>query len=156
MTVDYLGVYGVCLKDNRVLCIKKTKGPYKNRYDLPGGSQKLKEGFTETLVREYLEETGYLVNSYNNCRVYDVFVEEEERTVHHMMVFYDVEIETYQSKEIQTFLGDEKNDSAGMYWMDISELNIINASPLLLKLKQEIMNDDNLLEKTEYKSWKIL
>ncbi len=77
MTVDYLGVYGVCLKDNRVLCIKKTKGPYKNRYDLPGGSQKLKEGFTETLVREYLEETGYLVNSYNNCRVYDVFVEEE-------------------------------------------------------------------------------
>ncbi len=72
------------------------------------------------------------------------------------MVFYDVEIETYQSKEIQTFLGDEKNDSAGMYWMDISELNITNASPLLLKLKQEIMNDDNLLEKTEYKSWKIL
>ena len=156
MTVDYLGVYGVCLKDNRVLCIKKTKGPYKNRYDLPGGSQKFKEGFTETLLREYLEETGYLVNSYNNCRVYDVFVEEEERTVRHMMVFYDVEIETYQSKEIQTFLGDEKNDYAGMYWMDISELNITNASPLLLKLKQEIMNDDNLLEKTEYKSWKIL
>lgn len=146
----------MCLKDNRVLCIKKTKGPYKNRYDLPGGSQKFKEGFTETLLREYLEETGYLVNSYNNCRVYDVFVEEEERTVRHMMVFYDVEIETYQSKEIQTFLGDEKNDSAGMYWMDISELNITNASPLLLKLKQEIMNDDNLLEKTEYKSWKIL
>ena len=73
-----------------------------------------------------------------------------------MMVFYDVEIETYQSKEIQTFLGNEKNDSAGVYWMDISELNITNASPLLLKLKQEIMNDDNLLEKTEYKSWKIL
>lgn len=23
MTVDYLGVYGVCLKDNRVLSIKK-------------------------------------------------------------------------------------------------------------------------------------
>ena len=73
-----------------------------------------------------------------------------------MMVFYDVEIETYQSKEIQTFLGNEKNDSSGIYWMDISELNITNASPLLLKLKQEIMNDDNLLEKTKYKSWKIL
>ena len=73
-----------------------------------------------------------------------------------MMVFYDVEIETYQSKEIQTFLGNEKNDSAGIYWMDINELNITNASPLLLKLKQEIMNDDNLLEKTEYKSWSIL
>ena len=78
------------------------------------------------------------------------------RHSHHMMVFYDVEIETYRSKEIQTFLGNEKNDSAGIYWMDISGLNITNASPLLLKLKQEIMNDDNLLEKTKYKSWKIL
>jgi len=73
-----------------------------------------------------------------------------------MMVFYDVEIETYQSKEIQTFLGNEKNDSAGIYWMDISELNITNASPLLLKLKQEILNDSNILEKIEYKSWSIL
>ena len=73
-----------------------------------------------------------------------------------MMVFYDVEIETYQSKEIQTFLGDEKNDSSGIYWMDISELNITNASPLLLKLKQEILNDSNILEKIEYKSWRIL
>ncbi len=73
-----------------------------------------------------------------------------------MMVFYDVEIETYQSKEIQTFLGNEKNDSAGIYWMDISELNITNASPLLLKLKQEILNDSNILEKIEYKSWRIL
>ena len=73
-----------------------------------------------------------------------------------MMVFYDVEIETYQSKEIQTFLGIEKNDSAGIYWMDISELNITNESPLLLKLKQEILNDSNILEKIEYKSWRIL
>ena len=73
-----------------------------------------------------------------------------------MMVFYDVEIETYQSKEIQTFLGNEKNDSAGIYWMDISGLNITNASPLLLKLKQEILNDSNILEKIEYKSWRIL
>lgn len=72
-----------------------------------------------------------------------------------MMIFYDVEIETYQSKEIQTFLGNEKNDSAGIYWMDISELNITNASPLLL-LKQEILNDSNILEKIEYKSWRIL
>lgn len=73
-----------------------------------------------------------------------------------MLVFYDVEIETYQSKEIQTFLGNEKNDSAGIYWMDISELNITNESPLLLKLKQEILNDSNILEKIEYKSWRIL
>ena len=60
------------------MCIKKVRGPYKNRFDLPGGSQNTSEGFTETLVREFLEETGYKVSFYDNCRVYDVFVEEEE------------------------------------------------------------------------------
>lgn len=73
-----------------------------------------------------------------------------------MMVFYDVKIESNQLEKIQAVLGNEKNDSAGIYWMDISELNITNASPLLLKLKQEILNDSNILEKIEYKSWRIL
>ena len=78
MIINHIGVYGICIEDNKLLCIKKARGPYKNRFDLPGGSQKENEGLTETLVREFREETGYLVNSYNNCRVYDVFVEEEE------------------------------------------------------------------------------
>ena len=73
-----------------------------------------------------------------------------------MMVFYDVKIESNQLEKIQAVLGNEKNDFAGIYWMNISELNITNASPLLLKLKQEILNDSNILEKIEYKSWRIL
>ncbi len=156
MVIDYLGIYDVCLKENRVLCIKKARGPYKNRFDLPGGSQKTSEGFTETLVREFLEETGYKVSSYDNCRVYDAFVEEKERTVHHIMIFYDVEIEDHQLVEVQTILGDEINDSEGSCWLEIDKINIDNASPILLKLKQEILNDSNILEKIEYKSWNTL
>ena len=68
MFIDYLGINGVCLKENKVLWIKKARGLYKNRFDLPGGSQKTSEGFTETLVREFLEGTGYKVSSYDNCR----------------------------------------------------------------------------------------
>ena len=40
MIVNHFGVYGICIKDNKLLCIKKERGPYKNRFDLPGGSQK--------------------------------------------------------------------------------------------------------------------
>ena len=156
MIVNYFGVYGVCLRDDVVLCIKKARGPYKNRYDLPGGSQKEYEGLTETLIREYLEETGYNIKTYDNCRIYDVFVEEINRTVHHIMVFYDVEIEQQGQKNISSFVDSERNDSNGACWVSISELNINNASPLLLKLKQEVMNDSCLLEKTVYKSWEIL
>ena len=156
MIVNYFGVYGVCFRDDMVLCIKKARGPYKNRYDLPGGSQKEYEGLTETLIREYLEETGYNVKTYGNCRVYDVFVEEINCTVHHIMAFYDVRIEQQYQKNVSSFVDSERNDSKGACWVSIGELNINNASPLLLKLKQEVMNDSCLLEKTEYKSWKIL
>ena len=92
MITNHIGIYGICIRDNKLLCIKKGRGPYKNRFDLPGGSQKENEGLIETLVREFREETGYQIKGYGDCRIYDVFVEESNRTVHHIMVFYDVDI----------------------------------------------------------------
>ena len=73
----HFGVYGVCLQEGKLLCIEKTRGPYQQRYDLPGGSQEPGEGLTETLKREVLEETGYTLRSYSNPRIYDVMVFKE-------------------------------------------------------------------------------
>jgi MutT/NUDIX family protein len=53
-------------------------------------------------------------------------------------------------------LEDELNDSSGIYWIDLEELDIKNSSPLILKLKQELSNDKNTLEKVIYKNWEIL
>lgn len=138
------------------MCIKKERGSYKNRFDLPGGSQKENEGLTETLVREFQEETGCYIKGYGNCRVYDVFVEESNRTVHHIMIFYNVDINLEQQDAISEKLEDELNDSSGIYWIDLEELDIKNSSPLILKLKQELSNDKNTLEKVIYKNWEIL
>ena len=73
----HFGVYGVCLQEGKLLCIEKTRVPYQHRFDLPGGSQELGEGLTETLKREVLEETGYTLSRYSNPRGYDVLVQEE-------------------------------------------------------------------------------
>ena len=135
---------------------KKGKRPYKNRFDLPGGSQKENEGLIETLVREFREETGYQIKNYRNCRVYDVFVKEQKRMVHHIMVFYNVDINFEQQDIISEKLEDELNDSSGIYWIDFEELDINNSSPLILKFKQELSNDKTILEKVVYKNWKIL
>lgn len=156
MIINYIGVYGICIKDNKLLCIKKVRGPYKNRFDLPGGSQKESEGLTETLVREFQEETGCQIKGYGNCRAYDVFVEESNRTVHHIMVFYNVDINLEQQDTISEKLEDELNDSSGIYWIDFEELDINNSSPLILKSKQVLSNDKTILEKVVYKNWEIL
>lgn len=76
--------------------------------------------------------------------------------VHYITAFYDVEIEWQYQEIVPRFIDFEQNDSSGACQILISELNINNASPLLMKLKQEIMNDSSLLEKTEYKFWEIL
>jgi hypothetical protein len=53
-------------------------------------------------------------------------------------------------------LENELNDSSGIYWIDLEELDIKNSPPLILKLKQELSNDKNTLEKVIYKNWEIL
>ena len=156
MIVNHIGVYGVYIKDHKLLCIRKERGPYKNRFDLPGGSQKEYESLTETLVREFQEETGYQIDDYSNCRAFDVFVEETNRTVYHIMVFYDVDVNLNEQDVVLEKLEDELNDSSGLYWIDLKELDISNASPLILKLKQELGNDETVYEKAVYKNWEIL
>ena len=72
------------------------------------------------------------------------------------MVFYDVDVNFEQQDEVLEKLVDELNDSSGIYWIDLEKLAISNASPVILKLVQELSNDESILEKVVYNNWKIL
>ena len=153
----HFGVYGVCYEDGKLLCIEKTRGPYQNRFDLPGGSQELSEGLTETLKREVLEETGYTLSRYLNPRIYDVLVQEEGQdfAVHHTMAFYDVVLDFESSqKSLPHEVLDGSNDSANVIWLNLEEITEENASPLVLKVKAELLGFPEL-DKTSYKNWKV-
>lgn len=153
----HFGVYGVCLQEGKLLCIEKTRGPYQNRFDLPGGSQELGEGLTETLKREILEETGYSLSSYSNSRIYDVMVQEEGKdfAVHHIMAFYDIVLDfEHSQKSLPHEVHDGSNDSANASWLNLEEITEENASPLLLKVKTELLGFPEL-DKTSYTNWKV-
>ena len=64
----HLGVYGLVIKDNKILLIKKVSGPYDGLLDLPGGSLEFGERPIETLKRELEEETGIKVKK---CELFD-------------------------------------------------------------------------------------
>ena len=153
----HFGVYGICYENGKLLCIEKTRGPYQHRFDLPGGSQELGEGLTETLKREVLEETGYTLSSYSNPRIYDVLVHEEGQdfAVHHVMAFYDVVLDFESSqKSLPQEVLDGSNDSANVIWLNLEEITEENASPLVLKVKSELLGFPEL-DKTSYKNWKV-
>ena len=153
----HFGVYGICFENGKLLCIEKTRGPYQHRFDLPGGSQELGEGLTETLKREVLEETGYTLSGYSNPRIYDVMVQEEGQdfVVHHIMAFYDIALNFESSqKSIPQEVHDGSNDSASAIWLPIEQMTQENASPLVLKAKAELLGFPEL-ELTNYRNWKV-
>ncbi|SET96606.1 NUDIX domain-containing protein [Salinibacillus kushneri] len=59
------GVYGIYVEGNKLLVINKNGGPYKNRYDLPGGSLESGESLSVAIQREFKEETGKPLNGLN-------------------------------------------------------------------------------------------
>lgn len=60
MKLTHFGIYGIVLNENKdsILLVKKTRGPYTDLYDLPGGTPEHNESNDETLKREFLEEVG--------------------------------------------------------------------------------------------------
>ena len=58
------GVYGVILREDNILLVLKTRGPYKGLWDLPGGRLEKGESKEQALIREISEETGVKVEKF--------------------------------------------------------------------------------------------
>jgi mutator protein MutT len=127
----YIGVYALIKKEDKILLIKKSRGSSIGKLDLPGGGFEFGETPLETLHREVKEETGLTVakaelldvlsknNTYKNA-------EGEEKTIHHIGILYQTEIESNED-QLKNFADGE--DSLGAEWVEISSLNKDNLSP---------------------------
>ena len=104
-------------------CIRKTRGPYRGRFDLPGGTPEEGESLVETLRREMLEETGFQVSAIHQNTIRDVFVTVPEiARVHHEFVLFAIDVEEKNAQTVEDFVtSEEKNDSKGIVWVPLEK-----------------------------------
>lgn len=132
VTRAHLGVYGVIKQGNKILVIKKARGPYTGLYDLPGGTPENNETSEETVTREIKEETNCDVLNISNKRIYTIlfnhFTSKSGDTgcLQHTGILFDVSV-----RGIPTITGDGL-DSNGAKWVQINELSPLNATPFVL------------------------
>ena len=130
----HLGAYGLVIKDNNILLIKKVGGPYDGKLDLPGGTIEFGERPEDALKRELMEEVGIEVVNFQLFDADSVSFEWQYKEdvllkVHHMGIFFKVlNYNNEIKKEIKV---DEINDdSLGAEFIDIDKLKKEKLSPI--------------------------
>lgn len=125
----HAGIYGVILNDNNILLIKKSRGPYKGKFDLPGGKLEHGEALLDGLAREINEEVGLTAKSftlYDNYSVTADFTDgEKEISMYHVGLLYVVTVVSGENIKETT----DEEDSLGAAWHPIASLNSEQLSP---------------------------
>ncbi|WP_336771443.1 NUDIX hydrolase [Paenibacillus sp. MMO-58] len=129
----HIGVYGICMVNEKILVIRKSLGPYSGQFDLPGGRLEVSESLEQGLKREFNEETGFKVKELNNIGVCDFSVlwtlqDDSTEFVHHIAILYEVIVAGIIGEAVVQFDG---QDSNGYDWISIDEVTPINSSPLV-------------------------
>lgn len=128
----HLGIYGIFEKNHRILLVKKSRGPYKSTWDLPGGRQEHGESIFQTLQREVFEETGVVLSKmapYKNASFLVEYKESETLiSLHHTCLIYHA-LEFDDSATKKNIVAE---DVSGCSWIEKSNLSQLPLSRVVL------------------------
>lgn len=133
--IKHLGVYGIIIKENNILLVKKACGPYTNKLDLPGGSIEFCEKPENALKRELKEETNLDITEYKLFDANSVNVEWSSNNTaiktHHIGIFYKItKYKNTIKKEIE--INNVNDDSLGADFYPIKDLKKENLSAIAI------------------------
>lgn len=124
----HIGAYGIVVKNNKIVLIKKARGGYTGKLDLPGGGIEHNETPEDALKRELMEEIGANVISYKLLMVKDSNIiwqikENFYEDLHHIGIIYSANICGNIKKTPDGI------DSNGANWYNINKLDLDTLTP---------------------------
>lgn len=128
-------VKALIVHDDQVLLVRRSGGRYGDCYALPGGGQAHYEAMEETLVRECLEETGYLVRPIKFLALYEEIREDDYLRKHYPDYTHQVYhvflcgLESERSCPPTA----EDYDQVGCEWVGIERLQDLNLQPVAIR-----------------------
>lgn len=151
------GVYGILIKAGELAVIKKNGGPYKNRYDLPGGSLEEGETLSAALHREFKEETGLTATAVKQLGTINFLYPwsyQDTTMNNHICVFYEItKAVGAVAKTLPQFSG---QDSLGALFVSFEKLTEKNASPLVLAAKEFYLQHSFAAVEQRFSTWEVL
>ncbi len=125
----HIGAYGIITKENKIVLIKKARGGYTGKLDLPGGGIEHNETPEEALRRELMEEVGIKVTSEKllTVRANNIvwqMTEKIKEDLHHIGVLYLVETKDNNIKTTPDGI-----DSNGANYYSIDQINLADLTP---------------------------
>ena len=134
----HVGAYGIMIKDNKIALIRKARGGYKGKLDLPGGGIEHTEQPFESLKREIREEAGIGITNYKLLDVVATNIKWEMEPdlwedLHHIGILYTVETNESSLKSDADDL-----DSDGANWYNLNELNKTELSPFTIMALEKL------------------
>lgn len=137
-SIRYQSVTGVCLKDGKVLLVRLTYGKRKGQLILPGGYLEQGETTQMALKREFLEETGVVVEPGNLIGIR-----------FNMQDWYVAFLAEYVSGEARS----DHDENSEVVWMDVEEaLTSRDVPELTEKLIRSAVSANEGLKHTEFES----
>ena len=117
-------VYGLLIKDNKIVLIKQRGG-----YDFPGGGIKIHETIEEALKREFWEETGLRIKPVRVIHCQTSFfvlpsLDQIKRPRNCVMMYYICELEGGKFS-IKNFSEFEKFEALYPEWVELNKIDQI-------------------------------
>lgn len=134
----HVGAYGILIKNEKIALVKKARGGYKGKLDLPGGGIEHTELPTETLKREIMEEVGIHITNFELFDVTATNIKWEMEPdlwedLHHIGILYIVDTDELNLKSDADGL-----DSEGAEWYPVNTLEKKSLSPFAYYALQKL------------------